>query len=268
MSEREPRDEDAAARTLATVLAPRIDALMAGASAGDSHVEPGSALAGDDRLTSPYELSHAAWRAICQAVDNLHALRSITVVGDHEHVNVNTHPYAAYPLIRAALENASQAAWLVGPSNRNVRLTRRFRLLLTDATNLDKVAGLTRVGSNDERGTRWERVRPTAEARELDLAECQRHVGNAAFVRGAAEVVGGEPDQAEALWRALSGLSHGDQWASMLTDRSRVGVSADGKVGTYRTTSSFSTVANLLGVAISTTEAAVRLFDRARVRQL
>jgi hypothetical protein len=194
-------------------------------------------------------------------------LSTLTVRGEDPHFSVYTHPYAAYPSVRAAIEHACQAAWLVGPSNRNLRLTRRFRLLLTDAYSLDQVAALTPHGSGGVRATRLKWVEAIAKSRPLDMTECKSRVGYRTIIREAAEHLGGStPGHSVAIWHALSGLSHGDQWASILTDRSEVAGSADGRAVTVRTTSSISNIANMMGVAVGMTEAAIRLFDRGRVR--
>ena len=255
-------DEKAASRRLTTVLAPRIDALT------ERHhtrrpVAPGSPLYGDDLAAEPYHLSHAAWHPISHAIDNLHALRSLTVRGDLPNLTVHIHPYSAYPLIRAAYENASQAVWLLGDPNRNVRLTRRFRLLLTDDGNSDKVAELTGSGPGTARAARLAKVQPIAQRRGLE--NWAKFVGFGEMVGGAAKVVGRGPDGAKAIWHVLSGLTHGDMWASLATtDRDEIEVSEDGNMVTFRTTSSITNVtnvANLTDIAVTATEHAVRLYD-------
>lgn len=257
----DPDDEQEASHRFALTLAPRIGALIERQESSERTPDDRSSLAADDRYTKPFQSSHAVWLALTHAVDNLHALRTLTVRGDLPNLVVHTHPYAAYPLIRAAYENASQAMWLLTPANRNDRLTRRFRLLLTDGKHRDQMGGLTGL-STTAHAERLARIDPVIVARKLDRVECLRTVGNRAFVRGAATATGGDPDYAEAVWSALSGLSHGDMWASMSsTDREVVAVSDDG-TATARITSSIRNVERLTSVALNGTEAALRVYDK------
>ncbi|MGZ4522371.1 MAG: hypothetical protein ACXVXO_03020 [Mycobacteriaceae bacterium] len=275
MTKREPiskmtpkADEDEASMRLATQIAPRIDELIVRQQTPDNVVISGSPLDADDKHAAPYQVSHAAWHLISHAIDNLQAIRMLTVRGADPKYEVFTLPYALYPLIRCAFENASQALWLIGPTNRNERITRRFRLWITDGDNVDTFAGLAGIDLPVKAKTeRIEKIQPLAESRGLDMTECVKSAGNAGFIRGAATLMGGEPKKAEALWRSLSGLSHGDFWASnATTDRDEVAVSEDGRTVTLQTTSSITNITNLTAVAVSATEAAVRCYDRGRTK--
>lgn len=250
-------DEKAAERRLTTVLAPRIDALVQRHHTRPT-VVPGSSLYGDDQASKPYHLSHAAWHPINHAIDNLHALRSLTVRGDLPDPTVHTHTYAAYPLIRAAFENASQSVWLLGDPNRNERLTRRFRLLLTDGDNGDAVTRLN--GSEPGLRAAWlAGVQPIAE--QLGLEGWAKVVRYKEIVRRAAEALGGAPDSAHAFWSTLSGLTHGDLWASLaVTDRHVVADTVDGVA--FNASSSVATITDATEYAVTVAERAVRLYDQ------
>lgn len=261
-----PDAEAAATELLATNLAPRTDRLQERLTKPESAaVAPGSPLAGDNTASRPFQLSHAAYFAIVHAADNLHALRLLTVreTGPN-HLTVVTHPYAAYPLLRAALENASMAVWLLAPSNRDARLTRRFRLLLKDAKNGDEEAALL----GHEAAThakRLDRMEPILTARPtISLNECKNVPGFRSIVRQAAEGHDSDPVAAVAVWKLLSGLTHGDVWASQTaTERDEVSVSEDGVV-TMKTTSSIANIANMTAYVFTFVEAAVRLYDLRR----
>ena len=70
----------------------------------------------------------------------------------------------------------------------------------------------------------------------------------------------------EIWWRTLSGLTHGDQWASMImTDRQQVAVSDDGVV-TFSATSSLTNIASLTSIASRLAIAAVQLYDQHRLK--
>ncbi|HEU4346989.1 MAG TPA: hypothetical protein VFR35_04280 [Actinoplanes sp.] len=78
---------------------------------------PGSELAEDDRLSHPYEVSHAAASAMMVAVDHLDALRRMTAACEKCEPNGMTFSVSAHwALLRAALENAARAVWLLGPA--------------------------------------------------------------------------------------------------------------------------------------------------------
>lgn len=106
------------------------------------------------------------------------------------------------------------------------------------------------------------KVRHLTGARGLSMDACQKPVTFREVVRGAHTSMGLEEATGEAIWRILSGLTHGDSWAShMVTDRDEVRVSADGEAYTVRTTSSLANIANLTSIALSITTNAITLFD-------
>jgi hypothetical protein len=118
ISKRTPLEaEHEAARWFVDALAPRIDALQRRWEGPYQDVERGSSLAGDDAHSKPFHVSHAAWLAIAHAIDNLYALRVLTVQGEGNDFGVTTRPYAAYPLLRAAVESQF----------RRLRASRRIR---------------------------------------------------------------------------------------------------------------------------------------------
>ncbi|MEV6204776.1 hypothetical protein AB0M64_33110 [Streptomyces sp. NPDC051771] len=97
------------------------------------HVQPRSPLASDDKQTDPYQLSHSAHLALVVAVDHLQAL--VTLVKGHGSGRVREltiHTHAPFTLLRAALENAARAVWLLGPSRRSERVWRRLVMQLAD----------------------------------------------------------------------------------------------------------------------------------------
>lgn len=100
----------------------------------------------------------------------------MTIQGEAPKFTVVTHPYAQYPLLRAALENSSAAVWLLSPSPRDERLTRRFRLLYEDARNRDAATRL--IGQPDElRMRRLERIEPTLTARGISPGKVKKRPG-------------------------------------------------------------------------------------------
>ncbi len=262
-----PDKEQEAARLLVDEIAPQIDALRARWEGPPAHAaEHGSALAGDDKHSRPYHVSHVAWLSIGHAIDNLVALRTLTVQGHGNEITVASRPFAAYPSVRAALENACSAIWLIGPESRDDRLMRRFRQLLTDAANRDKAVQLIDPHAEPSDNRRAE-VRRLIDARGLSIEACKKSVSFSEVVRGAHTIMGLDEAKGEAIWRMLSGLTHGDSWAShMITDRDDVSVLTDDEVYTVRTTSSLTNIANLTSMALSVTTNAIIFFDTRRTR--
>jgi hypothetical protein len=108
-------------------------------------VERGSAFAGDDAKTHPYELSQGVAQSIAVAVDHLHCFRmALTGTGDNV---LQLHTYAPFTLLRGAIENASTAVWVMTGSSREERIEAENCVgrvqphrLHTTIERLDKVA--------------------------------------------------------------------------------------------------------------------------------
>jgi hypothetical protein len=145
-------------------------------------------------------------------------------------------------------------------------VTRRLRQVVTDADNRDKAIREADHGTPPilARQVAW--ASQVAEKHNLDPDACTKAVRYREIVRGAHGAIGLDEGPGEAIWRVLSGLTHGDTWAShTMTDRDDVVVSsADGDVFTVRTTSSATNVVNFVGIATSLATHAIRLFDKRR----
>jgi hypothetical protein len=113
-------------------------------------------MCGDDYRLHPYELRHAAWHSLSHAVDHLGCLRAL--LGDAKVV----HMYAPFSLVRAALENACAAVWMLQPPRRADRLTRRLRFAVTDIRNGEQVKKLTRQPGPRTEQERMEELRTIA----------------------------------------------------------------------------------------------------------
>src|SRR5690349_15715455 len=114
-----------------------------GEDAARYHVFDGSALCGDDRRSAPYHVSHEAWQRLDSAVDHLFALKVLIA-------DAGVLPtYAPFTLLRAAIENAASAVWLLDPSSRSERVLRRLRLEAANAKNSDRAVSL--LGSTPNR---------------------------------------------------------------------------------------------------------------------
>jgi hypothetical protein len=129
---------------------------------------PRSPLRGDDDRAHPYELSHAAWHSLSHAVDHLSCLRAL--LRDAKVV----HMYAPFSLVRAALENACAAVWMLQPPRRADRLARRLRFAVTDIRNGEQVKQVIgQPGPRSER-ERMEEMRAIAGRAGVDEAAVRR----------------------------------------------------------------------------------------------
>jgi hypothetical protein len=126
-----------------------------------SRPAPRSPLRGDDDRAHPYELSHAAWHSLSHAVDHLGCLCAL--VQDARTV----HMFAPYTLVRAVLENACAAVWMLQSSRRSDRLARRLQFAVTDIRNGEQVKQLIgQLGPRSEQD-RWTRSVRSRAARAL-----------------------------------------------------------------------------------------------------
>ena len=111
------------------------------------------------------------------------------------------------------MENALAALWVLVPTNRDTRMTRRFRLVLEDARHGDAAAPLVALVPIGYDGRLARLKEMLADRPHITIAECRRGVVYSTIVREAAEESGHDPKATEAVWRLLSGLTHGDAWA-------------------------------------------------------
>ena len=261
--EREPTEAEKVANRDLVAMRQRIDHLRLRFNAPPIRAKPFSTLAGDDLDSKPYQVSHGAWSAISHAIDNVTAAYDMTVVKkSDDHYTVMTRPHAVYPMLRAAYENACRGLWLIGGATRAERVERRLRAQLTDAVMQDAVQGLLDPSQGKRYNNQLEKLKPIAQPLGISNGRLKSSVSYKEVVRGAAVALDLDPDQSEAIWRCLSGLTHGDFWA-MLTvlEREEFAVSPDGNVVTFRTTSPTTAVGSFLKIAAATTENALQLFE-------
>lgn len=117
-----------------------------------------------------------------------------------------------YTLGRAALESASHAVWLSGGGTPQECVRRHLRLVRWDyreyAKSIRHPVAKQKVQAMDEQLlTRVSEHVTEDELRPPSLLE---------VLRGAAEVIGAEPDNVERVWRAASGATHGKYWPTLV----------------------------------------------------
>jgi hypothetical protein len=92
-------------------------------------IAPGSSLAADDAVRPDLPISHLAWFGVESGVEHLAQLADVLTAE-----GLGLRPFAPFTLTRSALLAASQAVWLLSPSQREQRL-RRSALIYADEFN-------------------------------------------------------------------------------------------------------------------------------------
>ena len=255
------------------LLAPRVDGWQAEGDGDETSPDTmtpdrGSSLAGDDRDTEPFQISHAATTAIGVAIDHLHCLLQSVVSGaGTPDVKITTRPWALYSLLRGAIENAATAIWLLAPATRGERLTRRVRLGLQDARHADDVLKL--MGRTPERVAQaLVDLAPIADKANFVLPPKGGSLPASEIVREAGASFDLGADDALLVWRACSGIAHGDTWAlTSLPTHEVLNDPADAVLNT-RVTLDISQLAGWTRRAVRLIEEAQRLYAARRLNHI
>jgi hypothetical protein len=203
---------------------------------------------------------------ITVAVDHLHGLR-LMVMGppDHETASLYLRTHAPFTLLRATMENAATAIWLLSPEDSSERALRVFRLGAAEVRNSGAGRALTGTVGPRTKNQRLDRIHERAGAARLDPATALTRADYLEIMRYAGGRVGIPGDAAEALWRACSALAHGDLWpvvSVLSTTDARVSAGVATKALTTNTTISVKTAA----MSVTMIDAAFRLYGEQRGR--
>ena len=172
----------------------------------DFPISPGSSLAGDDKASRPYQVSHAARMCLVAGVDHLHAAKALFL---DLHV---LHVAAQFSLVRGSLENLSAAFWILHPKARNERIERTLRW---HARNFnDQYIALGPIGLSDEaqRDAKLAKLDSVAVPRGISTQKVREGYRSSRAVRYAEE----NSTRSELLllrWQFCSGYAHGRPWA-------------------------------------------------------
>lgn len=230
-------------------------------------VEPRSSLALDDPYLGAWRAGGLHVGAMSAALDSLMTIQRI--------LEVRELPMTAlYPMLRAAIENASVAIYLLQPEDRDERLRRSFFVADDDAKWRSSFE--TSFGNPDAQ-TRRHNTR--AEIRTLvsgrpglgdpetfsfSMPTYSDLVANAGAVIAADPAMDSESTMSLlAWWQLLSGLSHAKQWAMFeALQRSEAIVDEENETAHVKMTSFPAAIALALLRAVETLEAALRLYGR------
>lgn len=231
--------------------------------AGDFGVEAGSDLEGDaSKLAGLYDPSETVRRSIATAVSHCKAIYEALLIDGHGWLN------SYYPLVRAVLENAALAHWLVVPDSQEERC---YRQILVGWTDLEEDRKSWTPGCDPQSQTyiaaMKERDDKKANAESLAVAIGKPLPPNPQlhYVDPVKSLpISANFNPPETIWRVCSGMAHGKTWAFQLLSGTQGRF--DRPDGGYRATFNLDLHALLVcvGVAVYALEQAVKLFDHRR----
>jgi len=179
---------------------------------------PGSDFAKDRNELPEEPTSHWARRLIVAAVDHMLCVRTLGGRPPAGHAEWQAH--APWTLMRASLEAASQAVWLMSPADSRRRVERLLRLIHQDSR--DHAAAIRSTVQRRKR-----KNEPTSREVLDRAARLAARFGTSAVkidermnlldcINEAARKSRVAPgDWAETLWRVASGNAHGRSWAHL-----------------------------------------------------
>ncbi|WP_131811368.1 hypothetical protein [Mycolicibacterium monacense] len=170
----------------------------------DFAVSAGSSLAGDDRASNPYQVSHAVQMCIVAGVDHLHAMKSLLM-----DLGV-LHSAAPFTLVRGALEVLSSAYWILHPPQRNVRVERVLRWHAKNFHDQHPALESLNLSDSSARAAKYARLGEIAERRGIPTKD----VTGGYRSTDAVEYAETNAHRAKPLlsWRMCSGYAHGRPW--------------------------------------------------------
>jgi hypothetical protein len=192
-----------------TEFVPRINELQARSDKQDGfRAQPRSSMAGDDRWSAPFQVSHAVNACIMAGIDHLHACKAL-IVDAH-----SLHVAAPASLVRGSLENMATAFWMLHPASRAERVTRCLRWHTINARDGQQALGSLGLTSPRSHEKRVAAIHAAAEEHGLDVAAVKRGYTSTAAVKYA------EEHTASLLgvllpWQLCSGFAHGRMWATL-----------------------------------------------------
>lgn len=174
-------------------------------------IAEGSVLWLDDRVTRPYQSSHAINYLILTAIDHLHCLKTAMQDAESQHI------FAPFTLMRSAIEAASTALWLLNPNDRKTRVTRSLKLEYNNMTMLGRAYETMGVDAAETTTARLALLRSAIERAGIrsdvimgSYPAVQNIIKNATQEAGLSPVI-------LAAWQLSSGSAHGKTWAGAHT---------------------------------------------------
>ena len=232
-------------------------------------VEARSSLRLDDRYLGWWRSGGLHVTSMFAAVD---ALKAVQTILEPVITGTGSLPMSAlFPMIRAAIESASLAIYLLEPTGRDERLRRSYLVAAEDAKYLGTFGEALGRPTNMVRADAQAQIRQLLATRpsiEAGAPFSFDRVQYSDLVENADAAMAADPATPKvermaliAWWKLLSGLSHGKQWAFVeLMERSEAVVDEANESAHVKITSSAAGIAIPLQLAVEALEAALRLF--------
>ena len=233
-------------------------------------VEDRSSLRLDDRYLGRWRTGSLHVTALTSGLDALLVIRAIL-----EPVLEREAPLpmsGLYPVLRAAIESAALAIYLLAPADRDTRLRRSYLVADEDA----KYQG---VFAKEMDRADWNAGRVAAQREIRELIGTRISLGAPSSFTFSGVKYSDVVERADAIiaedvsargrrsmsllawWQLLSGLSHGKAWAFLAAmERSEAIVDVENQSASVRMTSSVAAVALIFERAVEALEVAIRLF--------
>lgn len=177
-----------------------------------------STLASDDIATNPVQISHFVSYCLMQAVDMGRSMRAMVRRDDG---SLEVPVVALYPLLRAQIESASLAAWVLAPLEQRTRVLRRLQAghdeLTHDAAFVkSSLCGHSAAESNSvlrknalRQSSHKRHLRTVAAAHDIDAREYENSRPPwETIVREGGEALGIQNAKFVMVWRLASGFTH------------------------------------------------------------
>lgn len=223
----------------------------------DFPVESVSSLAGDDKASFPYSVSHAARMCLVAGVDHLHAVKCLT-----RDLGV-IHNASPFSLVRGALENLCAAFWILHPpSLRNDRVERALRWHAKNFYDQNTALKPRGLSDNTARDAKLAKLAAIAAARKIH-ADIRKGYSSTEAVTYVEE----KSNRAKPLlsWRFCSGYAHGRPWAYLgMSERESFPTADPGVLNMKLTTDPTRLLAPTLEAVLVLTDVVELLQERAR----
>ncbi|MFD6817722.1 hypothetical protein ACFWCH_12445 [Microbacterium sp. NPDC060132] len=239
-------DELNASRVLTERLRQVDELLERYATIAQLRAKPTSELGDDDRRTSWLHLSHYVASCMSMATDNLAATKQLLLPDEEQ---LEHRVTAHFPLLRAALESASTALWLLRPDVQRDRIVRLLQLRTTDIgydlTLIKAAAKLADLSTPQGRSASQAAIRGVVARRKRHMQQMTKIAeaegisvddytggapGHGVIVEQATDYPDLNGGYASTVWRLISGLTHPSPLRMMST--SKHGDTVDNEDGT------------------------------------
>lgn len=209
----------------------------------------GSRLADVDEGLGGFPVTHSVERLMAVSGDNLHAVALLI------HKAEALLPYAPHTLIRASLESAGTAMWLLAGGSRENMALNALRLEWENKKNHDSAASKDPDNKNEWTRRRERLLLEAGDQFGLEHRTIKVRPLSTEVVSDGSKHFGFSPVMLSA-WKGASGAAHGRTWATLaLADHDPIPGTGTGQGASYWSTSNTPAVVSLLIVAVAAHEA-------------